>query len=314
MDLKRRIALVVAILSISLGAGQIVQSRSDKSHSAQAKTPVMTPSKVVPVSAGPEDVAPRPNVATPLPVVAITVPIVPQAAVTARDKPALEIADACANTLDLLAGPSEMIVVTLRAPCHANERVVLKHAGLAITAKTSDAGSVFVDLPAMDRMGKVSVLFANGETAEAAIDMPETAALSRFAVQWTADDAFQIHAFENGADYGQPGDVSAATPNTPLSGVAREAGYVTALGDAGVDLPMLAEVYTYPAKPTKVDLVVEAAVTEATCGRELLGETLTSTGGDVLITDLTVAMPDCAAKGDILVLKNLVPEMKLAAN
>ena len=31
------------------------------------------------------------------------------------------------------------------------------------------------------------------------------------------------------------------------------------------------------------------------------------------VSELTLAMPECAAAGDILVLKNLVPEMKLAA-
>ncbi len=59
--------------------------------------------------------------------------------------------------------------------------------------------------------------------------------------------------------------------------------------------------------------MVEAAVTDLTCGRELLGETLTSVGGAVMVNDLTVAMPDCDATGDILVLKNLVPDMKIAS-
>mgnify|MGYP006147623581 CR=1 FL=1 len=67
------------------------------------------------------------------------------------------------------------------------------------------------------------------------------------------------------------------------------------------------------AQVTPLRQVVEAAVTEATCGRELLGETLTSRGGAVEVAELTLAMPDCAAAGDILVLKNLVPEMTLAA-
>ena len=40
---------------------------------------------------------------------------------------------------------------------------------------------------------------------------------------------------------------------------------------------MLAEVYTFPADAkAKPEVVIEAAVTETTCGRELLGETLSS--------------------------------------
>lgn len=138
--------------------------------------------------------------------------------------------------------------------------------------------------------------------------MPEVASLRRFGVQWMADDSFQLHAFEKGASYGQPGHVSAG-------GQDGGQGRLTVLGDAGVENPMLAEVYTYPADATlPVEVVVEAAVTDKTCARELIGETLTSVAGAAYVTDLTVATPDCDAAGDILVLKNLVPDMKLAAN
>ena len=54
-------------------------------------------------------------------------------------------------------------------------------------------------------------------------------------------------------------------------------------------------------------------MTESTCGRELLGETLSSVAGKVQVTDLTVAMPECDAVGDYLVLKNLVPDLNIAS-
>ena len=78
---------------------------------------------------------------------------------------------------------------------------------------------------------------------------------------------------------------------------------------------MLAQVYTWPADVTvPSEVVIEAAVTDLTCGRELLGETVASVTGTVTITDLTLATPDCDAVGDILVLKNLAPALKIAAN
>jgi hypothetical protein len=77
---------------------------------------------------------------------------------------------------------------------------------------------------------------------------------------------------------------------------------------------MMAEVYTWPADAA-VSVVpsVEAVVTDATCARELLGETIHAADGKVTIKDLTLAMPDCDALGDILVLNNLVPDVTLAA-
>ncbi|MDZ4096724.1 MAG: translocase, partial [Paracoccaceae bacterium] len=135
----------------------------------------------------------------------------------------------------------------------------------------------------------------------------------RFGVQWLAEDAFQLHAFEGAADYGMPGHVSAADPEMPVAGMLAKSGFLTLLGDDQVTLPMLAEIYTYPANGNiDVRMIVEAAVTTKTCGRELLGETLASIGGAVTVKDLTVSMPGCDGQGDILVLKNLAPDMMIA--
>ena len=112
-----------------------------------------------------------------------------------------------------------------------------------------------------------------------------------------ADDTFQLHAFEKGAGYGQPGDVWSGAPVSP------DGGYLVSLGDPGLDIPMLAEVYTFPTD-IPADLTIEATVTETTCGRELLGEVLQAQAGKVTVNELTLAMPDCDALGDILVLKN----------
>ncbi len=229
-------------------------------------------------------------------------------------EPAVEVADKCTISLDLMAEPLAMIGLSLVAPCHPNERIVMRHAGLAITGRTTATGSISTAMPALESAGTISVLFADGTKADATIDMPEVTALTRFVVQWQADDAFQVHAFENGAEYGQPGHVSAADTQAPNPIAPSRGGFLLVLGDSTVDLPLLAEVYTYPKNTTVTpEVLVEAAVTATTCGRDLLGETLVSTEGSVIATDLMVAMPDCTAIGDFLVLKNVVPGMTLAA-
>lgn len=323
MELKRRISLAVMLVAVGLAAGHLVQNRAAR-QAEQARmdsTPpdAEKPEEIVQLSAGKPDtpiLAPAP---APLP------PVPPQAMAPAPAEappppsPESKAETACVKTLELVQQPAAMIGLALDASCHPGERVVLRHGGLAVTAKTSSLGTLFVTIPAMNRTGEVSVLFSDGTTAEAAIPVPELAGVRRFAVQWMAEDAFQIHAFEGGADYGMPGHVSAADPHRPGPqkpglGDPAKGGFLTLMGDDDVTLPMLAEVYTFPLDANaQVDLVVEAAVTEQTCGRELLGETLASVGGDVLVTDLNVAMPGCDAEGDILVLKNLVPDLKIAA-
>jgi hypothetical protein len=225
-----------------------------------------------------------------------------------------EPAAACDTTLDLMAEANAMIGITLLAPCHPNQRVVLRHAGLAVTAQTTSTGALFTAIPALEADATVELSFADGTDASGTIAMPDVATLRRFGVQWQADDAFQVHAFENGAAYGAPGHVSAADPHRPAAGMQATGGFLSLLGDAATDNPLLAEVYTFPADLTaKPEVVVEAAVTDKTCARELLAETLSSSGGSVFVTDLTLAMPECDAVGDYLVLKNLFLDLNMAS-
>lgn len=337
MNMQRRLALAVSLLAVGLGAGHLVQ-RQSSAPAPMAKTdpdaalPLaeadLKPENLQQLAAGAED----PALATPGLVPPTETLAPPLAAPKLEPAPALPASPAtepatgpapasgsaaapapdCAMSLDLLADSNAMIGITVIAPCRPNQRVMVKHAGLTVTGKTSASGTMFMNLPALEPQARLDLTFPDGEKLGSVVEMPEAATLQRFAVQWLERDAFQLHAFENGADYGQPGHVSAAAPHTPAPGLAATGGFVTLLGDPSVDLPMLAEVYTFPLTGS-AKVLVEAAVTPETCGRELLGETLSAMGGKVSVAELTLAMPECDAAGDILVLKNLVPEMTLAA-
>ena len=297
----RRIARILAVIAIALAAGHLVQTLAVRKPVHQVQAPVKTPVRIVQLSAGANDA----GLAGPLlaPPVALSVRPLP---ITAPPDPI------CATALDLRQQPGAMIAVALSAPCHANERVVLRHAGLAVTALTGVDGKLATALPALAAEGRIEIRFMDGSTAEAAIPMPETVLLRRFGVQWQGAVGFAVHGFQNGADYGQPGDISPGNPGRPI---AVTGGFLSLLGDAGVANPLMAQIYTYPMDPTaQSQVVVEAAVTGATCGHDLLGETLTSERGMAAVTDLTLAMPDCSGIGDFLVLKNLAPDLKIAAN
>lgn len=319
MNTQRRLALAVSLLAVGLGAGHLVQSRAAKPAAPPAAEPVaeadLKPKNVQQLAAGSDDLAsplsvlPSVDALAPLPAAPALKPTEPK--VVTPPKAATAEA-ACDLSLDLLADSNAMIGITVIAPCRPNQRVMVKHGGLAVTGKTSASGTMFMNLPAMEVQARIELSFPDGEKLGSTVEMPEVAAMQRFAVQWLERDAFQLQAFENGADYGQAGHVSAVKPQTPAPGLASQGGFVTLLGDENVDLPMLAEVYTFPAKGA-AEVLVEAAVTPETCGRELLGETVSAVGGKVAVSELTLAMPECEATGDILVLKNLVPEMKLAA-
>lgn len=311
--LKQKISRGVALIAVALAAGQFVQSTGKPAPKPKlASTELsVTPTKLETVAAGEVAVTPMPapepmRLPPDAPLAKIVVPAAPSQ---------VQATESCPTSLDLSVSENAILGVTLIAGCHPNERVVLKHAGLAISAKTTMTGAVFTDLPALEKSAKVEVLFKDGTSIASTTDVPEIASIRRFAIKWQAEDAFQLHGFENGAGYGDRGDVSVENPNLPVSGVPASGGFLSILGDSTTEMPLLAEVYTYPADASaKPDVVVEAAVTLATCGREMLGETLLSLGGAVTISDLTVAMPECDAIGDYLVLNNLVPDMNIASS
>ncbi len=297
----RRIARVLAVLAIALAAGHLVQTLAARKPVHQVQAAAKTPVKIVQLSAGSDDAG-----------LAAARPVQPPARPLAARPTAAPAAPICTTTLDLLQKPGALIGVTLKAPCHDGERVVLRHAGLAVTAKTDVDGKLTTAVPALSIDGTVDVLFADGSIASGNIAVPEVQLLHRFGVQWQGPDAFVLHSFQNGADYGQPGDIS---PENLGEALTTAGGFLSLVGDASVANPLMAQVYTYPTDLTaSADVVVEAAVTGATCGHDLLGETLMSLRGVASANDLTLAMPDCGGIGDFLVLKNLATDMKIAAN
>lgn len=328
-DIKKRAVRGIAVLAIALGAGQLVQGMSNKG--AQA-APAADQTAAAEIAVKPSDIervaasdvvttAPaEPELlaipAQPKPKLPDAVAAAPKSAEPEVLKPVEAVAaDPCPVTLDLSNGENAMIGLTLISPCHANERVVLKHAGLTVSAKTTVTGALFTDIPAMIQDATVEVMFNDGTLTSAQIAVPEFAEMQRFAVQWQADDALQIHAFEGVADFGSAGDISRGNPQTPAAGVPPKGGFITLIGDATTDLPMLAEVYTYAVDTSvKQEIVVEAPITATACDREILGQTLQTNAGVVDIEDIALTMPQCDAIGDYLVLKNLASNTSIASN
>lgn len=334
MEVKRKVAMVAATLAVALGAGHLMQNglgvkpgRVVVATVSDIEKPAEMPKQIVPLAAGLGTTpAPAVRLAEParpaLPEAAFApeqVNPVPEAIVGDVDANASENvlssdSTPCPVTLDVMAGAQATLDLTLKAPCRTSERVVIRHGGLTVTAMTSLTGALFTSIPGMEVAGEVSLLFGDGYEVGAADKLPDLPLYQRFAVQWMADDAFQVNAFENGAQFGEAGHVSATNPQRRLQNVPMDGGYLSVLGDSTTVLPMLAEVYTFPSgSADTVDLTIEASVTAQTCDRELLGEVLLSENGAVTKTDLTMATPTCDAIGDVLVLNNPLPDLRLAA-
>lgn len=241
---------------------------------------------------------------SPLPDMAATVPEAPV------DQPAA--ASECREDMALIAQPGAMVDLGLLAPCRPDQRVVIRHAGLAVTGQTSSAGTLVASIPAFEAPASVELTFADGTSMVQTVEVPGLEALDRFAVQWMAGDSFALHALPPGATFGGPGHVSAVDPGEPGTGRA----FLSLLGDAKAERGLFAQVVTWPAGAVTAGgmlLSIEAAVTPETCGREMLAETLQRVDGKMTLRDLSLAMPGCEAIGEFVALADPVLPERLAA-
>lgn len=220
----------------------------------------------------------------------------------------------------LTATPLEdaMVHLKLSATCRPTERVEIAHGPLRFAMMTSAVGDLEVRVPAMTPSAQFTASFSDRTKARAIAVLPDAADHDRVALQWTGDSAMSIHAFEFGAGQNDPGHVHRNMREAAIVRTDETGGRIFSLGDRNLDAPSLAEVYSFPRGSVErtgvVRLHVEAEVTPFTCGKETSAEAVqTGPEGPRAIT-VRLAMPDCDAVGDILVLKNILRDLKIASN
>lgn len=308
MNRKRQIVMVAATFFLAAATGQYMQATTPR--------PAVPP--VVPTIFATTLASPSPDVTPPVlpgtiqkttPAARPTLPSVSPDASASRPASAK-----CGPQLTLTPAPGAMLSMTLNAPCHATERVVVLSDGLSFTGLTGTDGRLALAVPAMRDPARVTVRFMGGQKVVAGANVPELAAFHRIAVQWMAPDAFRIDALQNGASFGTSGDISARNPGQPVTAKKAKGGFLTVLGDTSVPLPLQAEVYSVPKRLAKHALVlVEAPVNAKTCGRPLLAQALVASRP---AQDVRLAMPACtpANDGQFVALTGLASALSVASN
>lgn len=297
MTPQAKLSLMLVGTAIALAAGHVVQERAGYAAPERILASSMMRGLPDVMMWAMQDVASRPVAS----IAMADEPIVLQPTLVE------EVARNCTMQLGLLPLPNAMIGISLLAPCHPSARAVVMHEGMAFTAQTSPSGGLITLMPALTSEAKVRITFADGQEANGRLTVPDLGQLRRFVVQWQDGAQVGLHAFENDADYDTDGHIWAQNPRQ-----AGAQGFMTSLGNPSGRLPLQAELYTFGSAPTRLDL--EAEVTPATCGKVLFGEMILSQSGQVQMSDLALAMPDCSAVGEILVLNNIDQHMTVLAN
>lgn len=210
--------------------------------------------------------------------------------------------EACQAQLALASLPGAMIEARLTAPCNRGERFVVRHSGLSFSAQIKPDGLATVTLPALRSEAMVAVYLQDSRLVLGKISVPDAAQYTRYAITWDSPVELELRVTD--------GD-KVLVGSEDVTGSAQS---VMALGQANLPSPVLARVYSVPGKDLgDADITGELRITPATCGRTLRVETVHSTGGVATPTEQTIAVPLSGTAGDILVLKNLAPALKLAA-
>lgn len=264
----------------------------------------------------PPAAAPQPE---PLPEALVAIETTARGGAQLTELPSEEAAPAFACEMDMTATPQKAALVQLQlsAPCMVNERFTLHHNGMMITGATDDAGHWQADIPALSEKALFIVAFTNGDGAVATADVPLMAEYDRYVVQWKGYSGLQIHALEYGADYGQDGHVWYKEHRNADVALRGEGGFILRLGEAGMDDALMAEIYSFPSghaqRSGDVQISLESEITRGNCGRDVEAQALIKTAdGSIGARDLKLAIPECNAVGDFIVLKNLYEDLKIA--
>lgn len=212
--------------------------------------------------------------------------------------------------------PGAMVALDVMAPCRPDMRVEIAHADLTFAAATDRTGLLTVDVPALETPAIFTIRLADGEEAVTIAGLPDLIDIARVAVSWQGDLGIELHAFEDGAEFGAPGHVWQDAPGSAADTAIGAGGFLTSLGDPGLDSPRLAQVYSYPrASGGAPRLSVDIPVTAGACGTPVRANSHEVTENlRVETRPITLVLPGCDAVGEYLVLQNLFEGLRLASN
>lgn len=221
----------------------------------------------------------------------------------------------CTIAVTATALPAAMVGLDVMAPCRGDAAVTIVHSGLQITARTDALGLLTLDIPAFETPAFFSVTFEDMVEENVLIGLSDLRDYDRVGLNWDGDMGLELHAMEFGATFGQPGHIWQEAPASPDVAIAGESGFLSVIstGESHV------QVYTLPRATLRagdgVHLSIDAPVTPNNCTRDVMARTLRAeAGGTVDVTELTFTVPGCDAVGDVLVLQNLLDDLRLASN
>lgn len=225
-----------------------------------------------------------------------------------------QINDPCSAVATAEPRTAGRFLLTLDAPCSVGKVVRVEQADLTLSFRLSTEGTLAAELPAFEHFAEIAVFWPNEGQTKLSVEVPGATDLYRAVLAFDAAPLLGLHALEFGAVSGERGHVHAGSPKTPDRAARGAGGYLMSLGDGS---GAVAEVYTFPRNDAQargvVRILAQGEVSEETCGRQISARALQSDPlGGLLASTVSVTMPPCDTIGQIVELKNLFRDLRLA--
>tara|TARA_R110002073_G_scaffold274570_1_gene438052 strand:+ start:22637 stop:23920 length:1284 start_codon:yes stop_codon:yes gene_type:complete len=222
---------------------------------------------------------------------------------------------ACAVWLVVTPSVGGMLDASVYAPCDRDAQVQISHAGLTFDTRIGEDGQLVQMVPALAVDATITLTFADGRTQSDTTLVSDLGSLDRVALQWESPATLQLHAYEFGAQYGEPGHIFAGNPLAPGE---QGYGFMTVLGDPAIPGGRMAQVYSYPsgqsARTGSVSLEIEAPVTDQSCGRPIEAQSIELQANGLAQTrTINLDMPACDGAGGYVVIPGVLPDIQVAS-
>ena len=208
----------------------------------------------------------------------------------------------CAVTVTTLPLAGAIVALEIDAPCDGGGRVDLIEGDLRVAVSLDDEGRATVEMPALSAQPTFAALVEGREPVTLRGEVLDFDRFRRVTLFWGGPVQAELHGFEGGAEWGDPGHVRPDAPGGAARGLSERGGWLSALGDASLDMAHRALVYSWPVGIDS-EISVELPLTGAGCGEALTGGAIRSGPGAAPETvELSLTLPPCDGPGEVLVL------------
>lgn len=214
----------------------------------------------------------------------------------------------CAPKFTLAALRGAMVRIRLLSPCHSGEAVTLVQGALTLSARIDSIGSLVLDLPALSGQVALRVEFADGSTLQKSVRVSDVAEFDRVVLLAPGDTGLALHVREPARFNEQPRHIWAGNPRSLQQTLRGDGGSMRLIGGT---VPPL-QVYSVRRDAGTARLSLQGDITAANCARRWPASVISVVAGSAPSRRDFRLHPDCRAAGSRLLLKNALPDLKIA--